>query len=136
MVDVIVTDGFTGNVALKAIEGTARLIASLIKQSFRASWGMKIGAILCLPGVIVALPAVLALRKRVDPRSYNGAGLMGLRGLCIKSHGGTDAVGFAHAIGVAADMAFIRFNEKVAQELEKIGMKDLVSEASSEEESA
>lgn len=121
-VDVVVTDGFTGNIVLKAIEGTARLMASLVKQSFQSSWLMKIGMVLCLPGILVALPAFIALRKRVDPRSYNGASLMGLKGLCIKSHGGTDGVGFANAIGVAADMALIRFNEKVAQALESIGM--------------
>jgi glycerol-3-phosphate acyltransferase PlsX len=121
-VDVVVTDGFTGNVSLKTMEGTAKMLASLVKQSFQSSWLMKLGALLCLPGLLVALPAVLALKKRLDPRSYNGASLVGLKGLCIKSHGGTDAVGFAYAIGVAADMALIRFNEKVAQELEKIGM--------------
>lgn len=121
-VDVIVTDGFTGNVALKAIEGTAKLMASMIKQSFVSSLCMKIGAVLCLPGMLVAFPALRALKDRIDPRYYNGASLVGLRGLCIKSHGGTDAVGFANAIGVAAEMALIRFNEKVAQELEELGM--------------
>ncbi|MBI3440697.1 MAG: phosphate acyltransferase PlsX [Proteobacteria bacterium] len=108
-VDVVVTDGFTGNVALKTIEGTARLIASLVKQSFQSSWLMKISVVLFLPGILVALPAFLTLKK-------------GLRGLCIKSHGGTDAVGFANAIGVAAEMSLNRFNDKVAQEIEKLGM--------------
>ncbi len=121
-VDVIVTDGFTGNVVLKAIEGTAKLLASLVKQAFQSSLLMKIGFVLCLPGILVALPAFIALKKRVDPRSYNGAGLMGLKGLCIKSHGGTDGIGFANAIGVAAEMVLIHFNEKVAQAIESIGM--------------
>jgi glycerol-3-phosphate acyltransferase PlsX len=97
---------------------------------------MKIGILLCLPGILVALPAFLALKKRADPRSYNGASLVGLKGLCIKSHGGTDAVGFANAIGVAADMALIRFNEKVAQELEKIGMGAAAAPEAVEEEAA
>ncbi|MFH1157527.1 MAG: phosphate acyltransferase PlsX [Pseudomonadota bacterium] len=132
-VDVIVTDGFTGNVTLKAIEGTARLMKSLFRQSFNSSWLMKAGLLLCLPGILVALPAVMKLVRRIDPRSYNGASLMGLRGLCIKSHGGTDGVGFAHAIGVAADMALIRFNEKVAQDLEKLGMGADVPEITAEE---
>jgi glycerol-3-phosphate acyltransferase PlsX len=128
-VDVIVTDGFTGNVVLKAIEGTAKLMASLVKQSFKSSWFMKAGLILCLPGILVALPAICALKKRVDPGSYNGASFMGLKGLCIKSHGGTDGLGFANAIGVAADMALIQFNEKVAQELENMGIGSVQSES-------
>ncbi len=121
-VDVVVTDGFTGNIALKTIEGTARLIGSLVKQGFKSSLLMKIGLVLCLPGILVALPALLAVKKRIDPRYYNGASLMGLKGLCIKSHGGTDAIGFANAIGVAADMALIRFNEKVADALAQMGL--------------
>jgi glycerol-3-phosphate acyltransferase PlsX len=121
-VDVVVTDGFTGNVVLKSMEGTVRLMGSLVKQSFKKSWLMKLGLLLCLPGIIIALPALLALRKRVDPRFYNGASFMGLKGLCIKSHGGTDAIGFANAIGVAAEMALTGFNAKVARELENLGL--------------
>ena len=131
-VDVIVTDGFTGNIVLKTIEGTAKLMASFVKQTLRASWLMKIGAVLCAPGLLVALPALLALKKRVDPRTYNGASFIGLKGLCIKSHGGTDAIGFAHAIGVAADMALIQFNQKIAQELESIGIGSAQPEAAEE----
>ncbi|MBU6475923.1 MAG: phosphate acyltransferase PlsX [Alphaproteobacteria bacterium] len=121
-VDVVVTDGFTGNIVLKAIEGTAKLIGSLAKQTFLSSWLGKIGAVLCLPGFAVALPAFMSLKKRLDPRFYNGASFMGLKGLCIKSHGGTDAIGFANAIGVAAEMSLIQFNKKVAQELESMGL--------------
>lgn len=119
--DVIVTDGFTGNVALKTIEGTAKTIGSMVKQAFKASWLMKLGLLLALPGLLVALPAFLALKKRVDPRSYNGASLLGLKGLCIKSHGGTDAVGFANAIGVAANLAANKFTLKVEAALEEAG---------------
>ncbi|MCK5517776.1 MAG: phosphate acyltransferase PlsX [Alphaproteobacteria bacterium] len=127
-VDVVVTDGFTGNVTLKVIEGTVKLIKSLFKQAFRSSWMMKVGFLLCLPGILVALPAVIKLIKRIDTRSYNGASMMGLKGLCIKSHGGTDGVGFANAIGVAADMALIKFNEKVAHELKELGIGEKVLE--------
>jgi glycerol-3-phosphate acyltransferase PlsX len=132
-VDVVVTDGFTGNVSLKTMEGTAKMMAGLVKQSFQSSWLMKLALVLCLPGILVALPALLALKKRVEPRSYNGASLMGLKGLCIKSHGGTDAVGFANAIGVAADMALIRFNEIIGKELESIGMGTAMTETMAEE---
>jgi phosphate acyltransferase len=121
-VDVVVTDGFTGNIALKSIEGTAKLLASMVKQAFKSSLSMKIGLLLCLPGILVSLPALLALKNRIDPRYYNGAGFVGLKGLCIKSHGGTDALGFANAIGVAADMALIHFNEKVGAELQRLGV--------------
>jgi glycerol-3-phosphate acyltransferase PlsX len=130
-VDVVVTDGFTGNVALKTMEGTAKLIVSLIKQEFRKSWAMKLGVLLCLPGVLIALPAIREMKKRIDPRYYNGASLMGLKGLCIKSHGGTDAIGFANAIGVAADMALTRFNEKVEVALKDMGMGAETEDAAS-----
>lgn len=119
-VDVIVTDGFTGNVALKTIEGTAKLLGSLVKQGFAGSWLMKLALLLSAPGLLLALPGLRALKKRVDPRYYNGASLMGLRGLCIKSHGGTDAVGFSNAIGVAADMALSGFNQKVETALARM----------------
>ena len=120
--DVVVTDGFTGNIALKTMEGTAKMIASLVKQAFRGSWLAKLGALLCLPGMLIALPALKTLKNRVDPRCYNGASFVGLRGLCIKSHGGTDAMGFANAVGVAADMSIKKFNDVVARELHDIGL--------------
>ncbi len=119
--DVIITDGFTGNVALKTIEGTAKALGSMVKQAFKGSLLMKLGMLLALPGLIVALPALIALKKRADPRYYNGASLLGLKGLCIKSHGGTDAIGFANAIGVAIDLAGNQFNRKVEAELERLG---------------
>ena len=96
-VDVFVTDGFTGNVALKSIEGTVKLYGYFLRQSFGS-------ALLAKLGYLLARPALNALRARVDPRRYNGAIFMGLNGICIKSHGGTDAFGFANAIGVAVDM--------------------------------
>jgi glycerol-3-phosphate acyltransferase PlsX len=96
-VDVIVTDGFTGNVALKSIEGAVKLYSHFLRQTFKSSWIAGLGYLL-------ARPAMNALRARVDPRRYNGAIFMGLNGVCVKSHGGTDAFGFANAIGVAVDM--------------------------------
>lgn len=122
--DVIVTDGFTGNVALKAIEGTAKFMGSLVKRTFKNSLLMKLGAVFALPGLLVALPALKAMVARVDPRNYNGASLLGLRGLCIKSHGGTDAIGFANAISVAIDLASNQFTAKVEAELQKIAHED------------
>jgi len=96
-VDVVVTDGFTGNVALKTAEGTAKLINEFVRRTFRSSW-------LAGLGYLLARPALRKLRKRVDPRRYNGAVFLGLNGIAVKSHGGTDAFGFANAIGVAVDM--------------------------------
>lgn len=96
-VDVIVTDGFTGNVALKTAEGTARLISGYLRAAFQASWMAKLG-------YVFARPALQALRDRLDPRHYNGGVFLGLNGVVVKSHGGTDAVGYANAVGLAIDM--------------------------------
>ena len=95
-VDVIVCDGFVGNVALKASEGLARMISQFMKEEFTRSLFAKLAA-------LVALPVLNALRRRLDPRQYNGASLVGLNGIVIKSHGGTDAVGFEYAIRVAVE---------------------------------
>ena len=93
-VDVVVTDGFTGNVALKTMEGAARLIFETVREEFTRSLARKIGA-------RAASPALKALRTRLDPRQYNGASMVGLNGIVIKSHGGADAFGFQRAIEVA-----------------------------------
>ena len=109
-VDVIVTDGFSGNIALKTAEGTSRLIGQFLRDAFRNSLLSKLGYLL-------ARGAVGQLRQRMDPRRYNGAMFLGLNGIAVKSHGGTDALGFANAIGVAADMKRHGFLEKVRDEL-------------------
>lgn len=96
-VDVIVTDGFTGNVALKTAEGTAKLINEYVRRTFRSS-------LLAGIGYLFARTALNKLKLRVDPRRYNGAVFLGLNGIAVKSHGGTDAMGFANAIGVAVDL--------------------------------
>jgi len=114
-VDVIVTDGFTGNVALKAIEGTAKLYSDFLKRAFRSSWTAGLGYIL-------ARSALNKLRVRTDPRRYNGAILLGLNGIAVKSHGGTDAFGFSNAVGVAVDMLQHGFLEKIRQDLERVSV--------------
>jgi len=92
--DVIVCDGFVGNVSLKTSEGVARMIASFIKQEFSRTVFTRLAA-------LFALPVLNAFKKRIDPRAYNGASLLGLRGIVIKSHGGADAFAFTNAIRVA-----------------------------------
>ena len=95
-VDVIVCDGFVGNVALKASEGLARMISQFMKEEFTRTLFAKLAA-------LVALPVLNSLRRRLDTRQYNGASLVGLNGIVIKSHGGADIVGFEYAIRVAAE---------------------------------
>ena len=109
-VDVVVTDGFTGNVALKTAEGTAKFFSELLRRTFQASLMARLGYLL-------ARPAFAKLKARTDPRRYNGAMFLGLRGICVKSHGGTDAEGFANAICVAYDLAVHGFNERVKEEM-------------------
>jgi glycerol-3-phosphate acyltransferase PlsX len=111
-VDVVVTDGFTGNVALKTAEGTAKLYTEFLRGAFRSSLVARFG-------YLFARHALQKVRNRTDPRRYNGAILLGLNGIVVKSHGGTDAPGFANAIGVAIDMAANGFNEKIRGELER-----------------
>lgn len=119
-VDVIVTDGFTGNVALKTIEGTARLFSVFLREAYRSSWAARLGYALCRP-------ALKKLRMRLDPRRYNGAILLGLNGIVVKSHGGTDAIGFANAISVAADMIANDYSTIIKDELERLGSEHLTA---------
>jgi glycerol-3-phosphate acyltransferase PlsX len=92
--DIIVCDGFVGNVSLKTSEGVAKMISAFLKQEFKRNIFTRLAG-------LVALPVLKALRKRIDPRVYNGASLLGLRGIVIKSHGGADAFAFENAIKVA-----------------------------------
>lgn len=112
-VDVAVTDGFTGNVALKFAEGTAKLISGFLRESFRSSWRARMGYLL-------ARPALTLLRQRTDPRRYNGAIMCGLNGIVVKSHGGTDALGFSNAIAVAVEMASHGFLDKMREDFERL----------------
>ncbi|MCW5746655.1 MAG: phosphate acyltransferase PlsX [Alphaproteobacteria bacterium] len=113
LVDVVVTDGFTGNVALKTIEGTAKVYTGFVRQAFNTSTLAKLGYLL-------ASSAWKKLRQRVDPRRYNGGVFLGLNGVCVKSHGGTDELGFAYAAGVAVDLVKYHFSDKVVEELERL----------------
>lgn len=108
-VDVVVTDGFTGNVALKTIEGTAKLFAGALKEELKRSILGKIGA-------LIAKPAIDSFRNRFDPRRYNGAMFLGLNGICVKSHGGTDSFGFANAIIAAHEMVSDNLNEGIKED--------------------
>lgn len=109
-VDVVVTDGFTGNVSLKTAEGTAKLYTQFLRSAFKSSLMAKLGYLLIRP----VLKQVMA---RTDPRKYNGALFVGLNGVAVKSHGGTDALGFANAIGVAVDMVDRDLNSGIGAEL-------------------
>nr|WP_274607378.1 phosphate acyltransferase PlsX [Paracraurococcus ruber] len=112
-VDVVVTDGFTGNVALKTGEGALKLMRDLLKQVFTSSVPARMGYLL-------ARPALDRLREWMDPRRYNGAILLGLNGVVVKSHGGTDALGFAHAVDVAMDMVTHHFNDRIREGLARL----------------
>ena len=112
-VDVFVTDGFTGNVALKAIEGMAKLFAESLRASFRHSMPARIG-------YVFARGSLKKLAARLDPRRYNGAMFLGLAGIAVKSHGSTDAFGFANAIGVAADVKRYGLLEKIIDEMARL----------------
>ena len=109
-VDVIVTDGFTGNIALKTAEGTAKMITFFLKKFLVGSLISKIGA-------LIARPALERFRAHFDPRRYNGAMLVGLNGICVKSHGGTDALGFAHAIEIGVKLVQRDFNAVIKEDL-------------------
>ena len=104
---------FTGNIALKTAEGTAKLYSEFLRRTFRSSLMAQLGYLL-------AKPAFKKLKMRTDPRRYNGAMLVGLGGVCVKSHGGTDAFGFASAVSVAIDMARNQINDKIKAELERV----------------
>jgi len=108
--DVVVADGFVGNVALKTIEGVAKMISHFLKLEFKRNIFTKLAG-------LVALPVLNALRRRIDPRAYNGASLVGLRGIVIKSHGSADAFSFATAIGEAVLEVEKNVPEKIKEEL-------------------
>jgi phosphate acyltransferase len=109
-VDVVVTDGFTGNIALKVMEGASRLITGAMREEFERSPLRKLG-------YLAARPTLNALRARIDPRRYNGAAMVGLNGIVIKSHGGTDLFGFQRAIEVAVLEARNGVPARIAQRL-------------------
>ena len=111
VVDVIVTDGFSGNIALKTAEGVAELIFTFLKNAYASSLISKVGYLL-------SKPAINRFKTRIDPRKYNGAVLLGLNGIVVKSHGGTDAFGFSNAIGVAVSLIENSYIDEIKKKIE------------------
>ncbi|QTD57597.1 phosphate acyltransferase PlsX [Parasphingorhabdus cellanae] len=112
-VDVIVTDGFSGNIALKALEGTARFVTDLLKRSFLSSLRSKIG-------FLISRPATELLKEHLDPNNHNGAVFLGLNGVVVKSHGSADEKGVANAVEVAARLVEDSILERISEDLNKI----------------
>jgi glycerol-3-phosphate acyltransferase PlsX len=112
-VDVVVCDGFVGNVALKTTEGVAQLIRHYMTQEFKRNFLTKLSG-------LIALPVLKAFRKKIDPRRYNGASLVGLRGIVVKSHGGADKLACACAIREAKLEVQKNVPQKIRQELEHL----------------
>ncbi|MBS0504473.1 MAG: phosphate acyltransferase PlsX [Proteobacteria bacterium] len=110
--DVIVSDGFTGNIALKSVEGTARFITDLLRRAFTSSLRSK-------AGFVLSRPAFHMLKTHLDPNNHNGAVFLGLNGIVVKSHGGADVSGVANAIGVAAKLARASITRRIAEDLER-----------------
>lgn len=109
--DLVVCDGFVGNVALKTTEGLAHMMGKFLTQEFKKNWLTKMMA-------LGAMPVLKAFKKRLDPRLYNGASFLGLRGVVVKSHGGADSVAFLNAIHVAIEEARSGVLHRITQQLE------------------
>ncbi len=117
--DVIVCDGFVGNVALKASEGVASMLSQIAKAEFSRNWWRKLGA-------VFAAPSLRSLRDRADPRRYNGASLLGLRGIVVKSHGSADIMSFGRAIDEAVSQMEQAVPERVSNMLEQLLVREQV----------
>ncbi|MGQ7829550.1 phosphate acyltransferase PlsX [Altererythrobacter sp. Z27] len=113
-VDVVVTDGFSGNIALKAIEGTARFVTDLLRNAFTSSLRSKIG-------FLVSRPATELLRHHLDPNNHNGAVFLGLNGVVVKSHGSASAKGVANAVAVAARLLEDNLTQRITHDLAELG---------------
>eukprot|EP01036_Dinobryon_divergens_P052075 gene52075-69679_t len=111
-VDVVVTEGFTGNIALKTAEGTARQVGTYLRNALKAD-------IFSMLGAMLAGKALNAIRRKLDPRNINGGVFLGLNGIVIKSHGGTDEVGFKSALGLAYEMARSRLIDKISEGMQR-----------------
>ena len=111
--DVVVVDGFVGNVALKSSEGVAKMVRHYIQQEFGRNWLSKLAG-------LVALPVMKRFGRSIDPRRYNGASLVGLRGVVIKSHGGADRLAFANAIGIAKKEIHADVQDRIQQRVETL----------------
>ena len=109
-VDVVVADGFVGNVALKSSEGVAKMVRHFLTQSFKRNWLTRLSG-------LAALPVLRSFSRSIDPRRYNGASLLGLRGIAIKSHGGADQLAFENAIHIAEKEIHCNVPERIAQQV-------------------
>ncbi len=107
-VDVVVCDGFVGNVALKSAEGVAKMVSHHLKAGFKKNLLTKLSA-------LIAMPVINGFRKKIDPRRYNGASLLGLQGIVIKSHGGADILAFENAIGMAKKAVLTHVSDRIKQ---------------------
>ncbi len=112
-VDVVVSDGYAGNIALKAAEGVGNLAEHLFKKHM-------LGDPLGILGAMIAFFSLKRLKKNIDPRRYNGGVFLGLNGLCVKSHGGCDALAFSSAVGLAAELCEQNYIERVARHIENL----------------
>ncbi len=110
-VDVIVSDGFTGNIALKTLEGTVKMIVSQLSTSFRKNLMTKCAA-------VVSMPVINDLKSKLDPRKHNGASLLGLRGIVVKSHGNADRISFQNAIEISVKLVEQKIIEKMRKQFE------------------
>ena len=113
-VDVVVSDGFSGNIALKAVEGTARFVADLLRRAFASSLRSKFG-------FLVSRPATEILKHHLDPNNHNGAVFLGLNGVVVKSHGSASALGVANAVHVTARLLEESITERIMADLERLG---------------
>lgn len=116
-VDVVITDGFTGNIALKTAEGTAKLISTFFSEALNSNWWSKFTTGL-------NLMALRRLKKKMDPRRANGGVFLGLNGIVVKSHGGTDAIGFANALNIAMGLAESDFQDAIDARLDALHDED------------
>ena len=110
-VDVVVSDGFVGNVALKSSEGVAKLVRHMLRANFKRNWLTRLSG-------LAALPILKRFSRTFDPRRYNGASLLGLRGIVIKSHGGADVLAFENAIHIAEKEIHYNIPERIAQQVQ------------------
>ena len=119
-VDVVVTDGFSGNIALKAIEGTARFVTDLLRNAFSSSIRSKFG-------FLISRPATELLRHHLDPNNHNGAVFLGLYGVVVKSHGSATAAGVAYAVAVAARLLEENLTDRIHADLARVGAETIRS---------
>jgi glycerol-3-phosphate acyltransferase PlsX len=113
LVDVVVTDGFTGNIALKTAEGAAKLVSGYLRRALKRSFLGTIGA-------VFAAGALGTLKRNLDPRASSGGIFLGLNGIVVKAHGGTDEIGFSGALSLAVDVARADINARIAADIRKI----------------